>query len=199
MKKKTNQPDNGLDFKEDKEHTTIYTIGHSNLFEHQLFSLLNQYEITVVVDVRSSPYSQYVPQFNRETLGFAMLNAGFDYQFLGDELGGRPKDRTCFFAQEIPEGKADYLSLVDYEAVMTKPFFLEGIKKLESLMENNRVAVMCSEEDPNQCHRHHMIGKFLIRQGYSVQHIRKDGSTVSAKQLPSLPKKDNSKQLDLFG
>ena len=187
------------DLDEKKEMPTVYTIGHSNLHDYQFFELLHQYEITVVADVRSSPNSQYVPQFNRGVLEFAMLNAGFDYQFFGDTLGGRPDDRRCYFAQEIPEGKADYLHLVDYEKVMTMSFFLEGIEKLKAIAETDSLVVMCSEGDPSECHRHHMIAKFLLREGYSVKHILKDSTLVSAVQLPSLPKNDNSTQLDLFG
>lgn len=187
------------EFKEVNNSETIYTIGHSNLYDHQLFKLLHQHGITVVADVRSSPRSQYVPQFNRVTFSRSLLDAGFDYQFMGNMLGGRPEDRTCYFAHEIPDGHADYLHLVDYEALMTKPFFLEGIQKLKTILESDRVALMCSEENPNQCHRHHLIGKYLLRQGYDVKHIRKDGSLVGARQLPDLPKKDNSQQLGLFG
>jgi len=183
----------------DFEIPTIYTIGHSNLPEYLFFQPLRQYKITMIVDVRSTPRSQYVPQFNREKLEFSLENTGIGYTFMGDTLGGRPNDRYCYFNEEIPAGHADYLHLVDYEKVMTTPFFRRGIEALFEMSVYDRLALMCSEEDPNTCHRHHMISKYLLREGYPVQHIRKDGTLVSARQLPNLPKKDNSQQLGLFG
>jgi len=178
---------------------TIYTIGHSNLEVYQFEQLLKQHAITRVVDVRTAPRSQYVTHFNREKLEFSLKQAGFNYSFMGETLGGRPNSPGCYFDREIPSGHADYLHLVDYETVMTKDFFQRGIDELMEMAVRDRLALMCSEEDPNTCHRHHMISKYLLREGYSVQHIRKDGSLVNAKQLPDLAKIESSKQLDLFG
>lgn len=186
--------------------TIIYTIGHSNLFDHQFIKLLQDHGITVLVDVRSSPHSQYVPQFNREILKFSLLSAGIDYNFLGDKLGGRPSDPTCYYDQALPDGEANYLHLVDYPAVMTKSFFLAGIEQLNQCIEQHKqydetdcIALMCSEEDPNLCHRHHLVGKYLMQLGFTVLHIRKNGLPINARQLPSLPKRSSVEQLDLFG
>ena len=44
----------------------LYTIGHSNLPEQEFIRLLQKYEVRTLVDVRSTPYSKYNPQFNRE-------------------------------------------------------------------------------------------------------------------------------------
>ena len=176
----------------------IYTIGHSNLYDHQFIKLLQDFGITMLADVRSSPYSQYCPQFNRESIEFSLLSAGIDYLFLGDQLGGRPNDPFCYKDQVLPEGKADYLHIVDYPEVMKKRFFKVGIERLKEIAVDNKIAIMCSEEDPNNCHRHHLIGKFLLEQGFTVLHIRKDSSIINGKHLKSLPKEPNSKQLDLF-
>ncbi len=189
----------GQEIKKGNNSKTIYTIGHSNLADYAFIKNLLDIGITLLVDVRSSPYSQYVPQFNRETLSKSLLDAGIDYQFLGHQLGGRPSDPSCYFSREIPEGKADYLHVVDYEAVMTKPFFLAGIEKLKGIVELECVAVMCSEEDPAHCHRHHLVGNYLMKQGYTLFHIRRDGMKINGKQIRPLPKATNIQQLDLFG
>jgi uncharacterized protein (DUF488 family) len=177
---------------------TIYTIGHSNVPASALISLLQQYEIQVLVDVRSSPYSQYAYQFNKEALQAALQEAGIQYRFAGDFLGGRPKDPTCYKMKELPDGEADYLHLVDYTAVMTKVFFQKGIQRLLELAGDYHVVVMCSEEDPAQCHRHHLIGKYLIQNGVVVLHIRGNGYSVKDEQLPNLPEEPPAKQLPLF-
>ncbi len=178
---------------------TVYTIGHSNVPASKILDLLRQFEIRALVDVRSAPYSQYVPQFNRETFEHTLRLAGIEYQYLGDALGGRPKDPSCYKNDQLPDGKADFLHLVDYPAVMTRDFFRQGIDQLLKLSNHGRTAVMCSEEDPAQCHRHHLIGRYLTQQGITVLHVRGDGSTVRDQQLPSLKKDEPpAEQLSLF-
>lgn len=81
------------------ENRRIFTIGHSNQTMEEFLELLAGQGIQVVVDVRSSPYSKYAGQFNREPLKSALKKAGFFYLFLGDALGGMPQDRR-FYDQE---------------------------------------------------------------------------------------------------
>lgn len=54
----------------------IYSIGHSDHSIEAFLVLLRCYQITMVVDVRSQPYSQWTPQFNRESLARALEDAG---------------------------------------------------------------------------------------------------------------------------
>jgi len=177
---------------------TIYTIGHSNILISHFITLLKQYEIDVLVDVRSSPYSQFASQFNRENLEKSLQDAGLAYKYAGEYLGGRPKDPTCYKQKEVPDGKADYLHLVDYPTVMTKDFFQKGIQRLLEIAQQSRTAIMCSEEDPAHCHRHHLIGKYLVSQGITVFHIRGDGLMIRDQQLPNLTDEPPAKQLSLF-
>ncbi len=176
----------------------IYTIGHSNVPASKIVDLLRQFDIQVLVDVRSSPYSQFVPQFNRENFEHTLHLTGIEYQYLGELLGGRPKDPSCYKNGQLPDGKADYLHLVDYPAVMAKDFFQKGIRQLLEFSSQKRAAVMCSEEDPAQCHRHHLIGRYLTQQGVPVVHIRGDGITVKDQLLPNLKEEPPAEQLSLF-
>ena len=48
--------------------TTIYTVGHSNHEIEDFLALLDRHGIQLLIDVRSSPYSRYVPQANRQAL-----------------------------------------------------------------------------------------------------------------------------------
>ena len=150
------------------------------------------------MDVRSSPYSQYSPQYNRELIERELLEAGIGYQFAGEQLGGRPKDPACYKNNAVPEGKVDYLHQVDYPAVMRMDFFQVGIQRLLETARENRTAVMCSEGNPAECHRHHLIGRYLITQGVTVLHILSDGQSIRDQQLPNLPDEPPAVQLPLF-
>jgi uncharacterized protein (DUF488 family) len=129
---------------EQTESFVIFTIGHSNILASQLLELLRMHNIQTLVDVRSSPYSQYVTQYNKETIEKILLEAGIEYRFAGDLLGGRPKDPTCYKSKDMPDGKADYLHLVDYPTVMTKEFFQKGIQLLLEIAQSSRTVIMCS-------------------------------------------------------
>ncbi len=183
---------------EQNEGFTIFTIGHSNILASSLIELLRTYSIQNLVDVRSSPYSQYATQYNKETLEITLKEAGIEYRYAGDLLGGRPKDPTCYKSKEAPDGKADYLHLVDYPTVMTKDFFQKGIDLLLEVAQDSRTAIMCSEEDPANCHRHHLIGKYLTSKNITVLHIRGDGVIVKDQLLPNLPEEPPATQLTFF-
>jgi uncharacterized protein (DUF488 family) len=162
---------------------SVYTIGHSNHEERVFLGLLVEHGIELLVDVRSAPYSRYSPHFNRESIGHALSSAGINYAFAGNHLGGRPKDPSCYRNGVIPPPQADYLKLVDYPTVATKPWYLQAIEQLIQLADEQRVAVMCSEEDPQQCHRHHLIAQTLLERGIEVVHIRKSGHSELAESL----------------
>jgi len=179
-------------------NSTIFTIGHSNVLVSHLMDLLKQFEIEVLVDVRSSPYSQYSQQFNRDQLEASLKENGIEYKFAGEYLGGRPKDPTCYKNGQVPDGKADYLHLVDYPIVMTKDWFQKGINRLIEISENKKVVVMCSEEDPAICHRHHLIGRYLLEQGREVLHIRGNGKITKAQQIQNLNNEPPAEQLSMF-
>ena len=176
----------------------IYTIGHSNVSAGEIIQLLKKFRIQVLADVRSSPYSQYNPQFNREPFQRLVEAGGIEYVYLGEQLGGRPKDPACYKDKQLAEPKADYLHLVDYPAVMTRDFFQEGIRQLKQAAARKTCAILCSEEDPGKCHRHHLIGRYLMEQGIEVIHIRGDGQAVNARQFSFVAEKPEEKQGQLF-
>lgn len=162
----------------------VYTIGHSNVPAFKIVELLKKNEIRVLVDVRSSPYSKHVSQFNREMFQSVLNQAGLDYKFAGEYLGGRPKDPTCYKDGKIPDGHADFLHIVDYPAVMTKEWYQKGINRLLAIAGDQRTAIMCSEEDPARCHRQHLISQTLLKMGVEVLHIRGNGQIQKAWLLP---------------
>jgi|YNPNPStandDraft_1061719.scaffolds.fasta_scaffold05959_6 uncharacterized protein (DUF488 family) len=161
----------------------IYSIGHSDHTLEAFITLLHAHKITIVADVRSQPYSRWVPAFNRETLARALQAAGITYIFLGDSLGGRPADATLY-AMDAPQGRPDY------ERLASTPAFQNGLERLLALAHDGSVAMMCSEGDPRQCHRGLLITPQLLERGARVIHILPDGTTVVAQREP--------KQLSLF-
>jgi uncharacterized protein (DUF488 family) len=178
----------------------LYTIGHSNSAAEELIDLLRRWSIALVVDVRSAPYSRYTPQFNRETLTQTLRGAGIEYAFAGEYLGGRPKDPACYFKGELPDGKANYLTLVNYAAVAEQPWYRKGVTRLLELARERPAAIMCSEEDPAHCHRHHLIAQTLLGEGVQVWHIRGSGDLQEAATLAAEGSRTEPRhqQLSLF-
>ena len=164
------------------EDLLIHTIGHSNHTTAEFVDLLRTHGITLVVDVRSQPYSRWADQFNRETLAHDLEDAGIAYRFLGDALGGRPSDPVLYDpGQERP----------DYQRIERTPAYQAGIACLLGLAQSQRLAVMCGEGDHRQCHRHLLITQTLLGRGVRVLHIQPDGRTVEGKPV--------ARQLSLFG
>lgn len=167
----------------------FYTIGHSNREISAFIDLLSKYDIDLLIDVRSYPYSQYNPQFNKHNIEKELSAKGINYLFLGNFLGGRPKDPTCYKGREIPTSKVNYLDAVDYTEVSKRDWYHKGIEILLSKVKNNQIAIMCSEEDPNRCHRHHLIAKTLLDKCFVVRHIR--GNGVIEELLPRIKQEKN--------
>jgi uncharacterized protein (DUF488 family) len=165
---------------EPQSRLTVYTVGHSNLSEDQFLALLSQHGVELVVDVRSAPYSRFTPHFNRESLRLMLIAAGIQYAYAGEKLGGRPTDPGCYRHGALPEPGADYLQEVDYVAVEQRDWYQAGIQRLCDLAREQRSVVMCSEENPHICHRHHLIGRTLLNQGVEVLHIRQGGELTEA-------------------
>ncbi len=163
--------------------TVVYSIGHSTLDCDVFLALLEQHGIRTVVDVRTSPYSRFAPHFNQRELRSALRGRGIGYAFGGEKLGGRPSDPALYKNGVVPEGHADYLNLVDYPAVAREPWFREGVERLLELAAEAPTAMMCSEEDPHRCHRHHLVAQDLLERGVAVRHIRRDGRIEDAAPL----------------
>jgi uncharacterized protein (DUF488 family) len=144
----------------------IFSVGHSNHELASFLALLRGAGITAIADVRSSPYSKRYPQFNKGALEGALRASGIEYVYLGDLLGGRPNSRALYDA----EGRADY------EAIRATPVFRRGLERLLNGAASYRVAMLCGEDDPLDCHRGLMITPALGELGASPRHLRKDGS-----------------------
>jgi uncharacterized protein (DUF488 family) len=151
-----------------QEHNgTLYSIGHGARRLEDFISLLKTYGISFVLDVRSKPRSRFHPQYNQHALEESLKLSGIRYVFMGDNLGGLPKDESCY----DPEGH------VVYSEVKTRNFFREGVSRLLTAHEKKfRAACMCSEIDACDCHRSKLIGDVLLSYSISMLHINRTGS-----------------------
>jgi uncharacterized protein (DUF488 family) len=144
----------------------IYTIGHSNHPIQEFLDLLQRHSITAVADVRSTPYSRFNPQFRREKLQASLAAIGIQYVFLGEELGARSQDPACYDAG----GRVSYTKLARTD------LFRKGIHRLLTGMQQHRIAVMCAEREPLECHRTILVARELASEGVPVAHILADGA-----------------------
>jgi uncharacterized protein (DUF488 family) len=152
------------------DHTIpIYTIGYGSRTLDDFLSVLRAHDIAYLIDVRSAPYSRFKPEFSKDALERHLREHGIRYVYLGDKLGGQPDDPTCY-----ADGK------VIYDEVSQRPFFREGLARVAAAFRRRlRVALMCSEGKPEQCHRSKLIGQALVEQGIPVTHIDENGELVS--------------------
>lgn len=142
----------------------VLTIGHSTHAVGQFIDLLARHGVTMLADVRAVPYSRFNPQFNRETLAGSLVARDLAYVFLGRELGGRSEDPALY-----DDGR------IDYERVRGTRSFKRGLERVTQGPAGCRIALMCAEGEPLECHRCLLVAPALEARGVSVAHIRSDG------------------------
>jgi uncharacterized protein (DUF488 family) len=146
----------------------VFTIGHSTQSSDEFIRRLQQHGVTAVADVRSVPYSRRNPQFNREHLRAALKPHGIRYVFLGKELGARSDDECCYVGDKVR-----------YGLLARTELFKSGVERVLEGARAYRIALMCAEKDPLDCHRTILVARELVRHGCSVQHILGDGALES--------------------
>jgi len=154
--------------------SAVYTIGHSNHLPEAFVRLLTEAKIEVLVDVRSNPGSPWTSYANPHDLKHILKAADIQYLYLGDVLGGRPNDPSCYNPQT---GK------VDYQSIQNKESFQRGLNQLLEGLKKYHICIMCAEEDPSSCHRNLLVGEGLRREGIQVLHIRGTGQIQTDEEL----------------
>jgi uncharacterized protein (DUF488 family) len=168
----------------------IFTVGHSNHTIEHFIGLLTPHNISAVADVRSNPYSEYSPQFNREVIQPRLRDAGIEYVFLGRELGARRTEEDCYV-----NGQAVY------GVVRNLPAFRNGLNRMLESIERYTVSLMCAEADPLACHRTILICRELkmLRPDMRITHILPDGSLESHEEAEQRLIRLLKLQPELFG
>jgi uncharacterized protein (DUF488 family) len=164
----------------------LYSIGHSNHSVERFFQLLAGFCVSVIVDVRSVPYSRHVPHFNRENLLKLAGEKGISYEWRGDSLGGRHSS----------------------DGVRWSGSFKNAIERLARDFGDDagmKIAVLvCAEGNPRKCHRATLIGpslRALVDHPVDLQHILPDGTLISQSMLEEngeVPRQDRSGTMNLF-
>lgn len=163
----------------------IWTVGHSSHPLDGFAQLLAKERIEFVADVRSYPYSRFAPQFNREDLQTSLAQHGVGYTFLGDALGGRP----------VRDEHYDDQGHALYGPMSQEPSFRDRVDRLVAGARDHRIALVCSEGNPEHCHRRLLVGKVLAERGVELRHILPDGLILAERSVTL----DEGSQTTLFG
>ena len=155
------------------EAATVFTIGHSNLTMAELLRRLQANGVNLVVDVRSWPRSRHVPHFNQERLGPALSEHNIAYRHSGEHLGGRPQENGLYTSA----GQADYRKMAQ------TPGFQAELSRVIQEAGNRAVALLCTEHDPDKCHRALLVGHQLHLAGCQVEHIVTAGKIRTHEEL----------------
>lgn len=152
----------------------ILTVGYGNRTIQEFVRILERYKIKYLVDVRSKPYSRVNPDFSRPNLERSLAQNTVKYVFMGDALGGRPQDTSCYAL----DGR------VDYDKCKVQPEYQAGLDRLKRAANQDfGVVIMCSELRPQHCHRSKLIGVSLTDLGIEVAHIDERGEVISQAQV----------------
>jgi len=144
---------------------TIYTVGHSDLSFLNFLSLIQANDITHIIDIRSIPYSRHAPWSNKSRLPELLKPFRICYTYLGHKLGGKKKTLSDKLRQQ---------------GVTPIGIYNDAIQMLLQLSLRDKLSLLCSEGDPANCHRQHIVAQTLLDSGVKVIHILKDGSLKEA-------------------
>jgi uncharacterized protein (DUF488 family) len=155
-------------------NTPIFTIGHSTHPLEDFVILLRQHRIEFVIDVRSTPYSRRMPQFNKENLQLELRDRAIRYAHMPNEFGARRTEAELYGAERR----------VDFGRVRDTDIFRRGVERLKhGAAQGCRIALMCSEADPFDCHRFSMISYQLAKEGLRIKHILRNGALIDNSAL----------------
>jgi len=127
----------------------IFSIGYAGVKIQQFIDVLKENKITILIDVRSTPKSQYFTDYNDAKLKDTLQANGIKYENWKTEFGARQEDEK-FFTDGI----------MDFEKFVQSEQFMQGIKRLDELVRGGKkVCLMCAEIDPIGCHRGILISR----------------------------------------
>ncbi|HUO43340.1 MAG TPA: DUF488 domain-containing protein [Burkholderiales bacterium] len=149
--------------------TVLFSVGHGNRTSTELLQLLQQAGIQCLADVRAYPASRRHPQFARAALERLLAETGIRYQWEGRALGGRRKPRN-----DSPHTALRNANFRAYADHMLTAEFQQALDRLLALASGERIAIMCAERLPWQCHRY-LIADSAVARGVEVMHLVEPG------------------------
>ena len=183
----------------------IFSVGHSSHSAERFFELIAPFHITHIIDVRSKPFSKWVPHFNKENFKKLAENHGYKYEWWGETLGG--------FGRKGGADDIDHPVDVYYGETLGgsgrkgDESFQKAIEKLSIKFgesSESTAVIVCAEKDPTECHRSNLIGsalRALPETSVDIQHILPDGNVVrqsSLEERGKVSRKDRSGTMSLF-
>jgi uncharacterized protein (DUF488 family) len=161
---------------------TLLSIGHSQHQVGYFIDLLKSHDVNYVLDVRSTPYSQFATSYNRENIKKILKNNGIEYAFMGEFFGARPKDSSLYSLK----------GYLDFEKVENSSRFKKGFDNVvKGVKQGYRIAFMCTEKDPIECHRTILVSYAFYKVGYSIEHIMPDNTIQTQQDI-------NERLLDMY-
>jgi len=152
----------------------IYTLGHSTRSADELLAVLQDAGVRALADVRRYPASRRHPQHNRGALERTLSAAGIAYEWFGESLGGRVRQRVP--TAESRNNGWDVAAFRYYADAMPMPEFQAGLQRLEVRARERPTAVLCAERLWWQCHRR-LIADALTVRGWCVVHLLEPGKS----------------------
>ena len=152
----------------------LFTIGHTNHSQEEFLQLLRANNITYLLDVRSTPFSQFTSQFNKDVIAAFLKKNGVNYNHMGKFFGARPMDKSLYTEQ----------GYLDFEKARASENFQKGLENVTlGLDKGFNIALMCTEKDPFDCHRAIMVARGFELKGIDVCHILPDGKIITQTEL----------------
>lgn len=157
----------------------VFTIGHSNRSFEEFSSLLREFQIDTLADIRRYPSSRKFPHFNRETLRKLLSAQGIGYVWL-EALGGR---RHTGKSQDSANTGLESAGFRNYADYMATDEFNKAVDELLTTAAASRTAIMCAEKFYWKCHRR-LLSDYLFGKGIEIIHIVEPGKTCAHKLTP---------------
>ena len=152
----------------------VLSIGHSQHEPEYFIKMLKEHNVNYVLDVRSVPYSQFASDYNRENIKALLSEHSINYSYMGNFFGARPLDKNLY-------SKEGYL---DFKKARQSIPFIKGYNNvLKGIQQGNRIAFMCTEKDPMDCHRAILVTKAFSDSGIRVEHIMADNTIQTQEDL----------------
>jgi uncharacterized protein (DUF488 family) len=153
---------------------TVYTIGYTGFTTEKFLATLKHYNINVVIDVRSSPYSERYADYNKDNIEKLLKENGIYYRNYVTEFGAR-QDNNTFYADD---------GILDFELFARSKQFQAGVTKIQNSLEKGySVVLLCAEKNPIQCHRTILVARAFHNLGYTVLHLLPEQKTLTHDQI----------------
>ena len=149
---------------------TVYTIGYTGFSIESFVNELQNHGINVVIDVRSSPYSERYADYNKDKLELLLPSKKIYYRNYIKEFGAR-QDNKLFYSRE---------GVLDFDVFSKSEQFLSGVEKIKnSIAKGYKIAFLCAENEPVQCHRTILVARHFHELGYNVVHLKPNNISIS--------------------